>query len=78
MDEPGARKKGRRAWVTLRFIRVKKKGPVANPTYAGIFQADAFGGYNRLYDEHVEMLARDAAAWNEWRANRDETPDLRA
>ena len=27
-------------------------------------------------DEHVAMLARGAAAWNEWRANRDETPDL--
>jgi hypothetical protein len=27
-------------------------------------------------DEHVGMLARGAAAWNEWRANRDETPDL--
>jgi uncharacterized protein YjbI with pentapeptide repeats len=27
-------------------------------------------------DEHVAMLARGAAAWNEWRAHRDETPDL--
>ena len=27
-------------------------------------------------DEHVTKLARGAAAWNEWRANRDETPDL--
>src|ERR1700739_3149247 len=27
-------------------------------------------------DEHVAMLARGAAVWNEWRANRDETPDL--
>ena len=27
-------------------------------------------------DEHVVMLARRAAAWNEWRADRDETPDL--
>jgi uncharacterized protein YjbI with pentapeptide repeats len=27
-------------------------------------------------DEHVAMLARGAAAWDEWRANRDETPDL--
>jgi uncharacterized protein YjbI with pentapeptide repeats len=27
-------------------------------------------------DEHVAMLARGAAAWNEWRADRDETPDL--
>jgi hypothetical protein len=27
-------------------------------------------------DEHVVMLARGAAAWNEWRADRDETPDL--
>jgi uncharacterized protein YjbI with pentapeptide repeats len=27
-------------------------------------------------DEHVGMLARGAAAWNEWRADRDETPDL--
>ena len=27
-------------------------------------------------DEHVSMLARGAAAWNEWRADRDETPDL--
>jgi hypothetical protein len=23
-------------------------------------------------DEHVGMLARGAAAWNEWRADRDE------
>src|ERR1700693_4032073 len=27
-------------------------------------------------DEHVVILARGAAAWNEWRAGRDETPDL--
>jgi uncharacterized protein YjbI with pentapeptide repeats len=27
-------------------------------------------------DEHVAMLARGAAAWNEWRAKHDETPDL--
>ena len=27
-------------------------------------------------DEHVVMLARGATAWNEWRADRDETPDL--
>src|ERR1700757_4649141 len=27
-------------------------------------------------NEHVAMLGRGAAAWNEWRANRDETPDL--
>jgi uncharacterized protein YjbI with pentapeptide repeats len=27
-------------------------------------------------DEHVVILARGAAAWNEWRADRDETPDL--
>jgi uncharacterized protein YjbI with pentapeptide repeats len=27
-------------------------------------------------DEHVAMLARGAAAWNDWRAHRDETPDL--
>jgi uncharacterized protein YjbI with pentapeptide repeats len=27
-------------------------------------------------DEHVAMLGRGATAWNEWRANRDETPDL--
>jgi uncharacterized protein YjbI with pentapeptide repeats len=27
-------------------------------------------------DEHVEMLARGAAAWNEWRAKDDEAPDL--
>jgi uncharacterized protein YjbI with pentapeptide repeats len=27
-------------------------------------------------DEHVAMLAQGAAAWNEWRARRDETPDL--
>ena len=27
-------------------------------------------------DEHVAMLARGAAAWNEWRADCDETPDL--
>src|SRR5712671_7045526 len=27
-------------------------------------------------DEHVAMLARGAAAWNEWPADHDETPDL--
>ena len=27
-------------------------------------------------DEHVAMLARGAAAWNEWRAKDDEAPDL--
>ena len=27
-------------------------------------------------DEHVVMLARGAAAWNEWRAKHDEVPDL--
>jgi uncharacterized protein YjbI with pentapeptide repeats len=27
-------------------------------------------------DEHVAMLGRGAAAWNEWRATHDETPDL--
>jgi len=27
-------------------------------------------------DEHVAMLGRGAAAWNEWRAEHDETPDL--
>src|SRR5690349_24870309 len=27
-------------------------------------------------DEHVAMLDRGAAVWNEWRADRDETPDL--
>jgi uncharacterized protein YjbI with pentapeptide repeats len=27
-------------------------------------------------DEHVAMLARGAAAWNEWRAQDDEAPDL--
>jgi uncharacterized protein YjbI with pentapeptide repeats len=27
-------------------------------------------------DEHVSVLGRGAAAWNEWRADRDETPDL--
>ena len=27
-------------------------------------------------DEHVAMLARGAAAWNEWRAKDDEGPDL--
>ena len=27
-------------------------------------------------DEHVSVLGRGAAAWNEWGANRDETPDL--
>jgi uncharacterized protein YjbI with pentapeptide repeats len=27
-------------------------------------------------DEHVAMLGRGAAAWNEWRAKHDETPDL--
>ena len=27
-------------------------------------------------DEHVAMLGRGAVAWKEWRADRDETPDL--
>ena len=27
-------------------------------------------------NEHVAMLGRGAAAWNEWRADCDETPDL--
>jgi uncharacterized protein YjbI with pentapeptide repeats len=27
-------------------------------------------------DEHVAMLAYDAAVWNAWRADHDETPDL--
>jgi uncharacterized protein YjbI with pentapeptide repeats len=27
-------------------------------------------------NEHVAMLARSAAAWNEWRAEQEETPDL--
>jgi uncharacterized protein YjbI with pentapeptide repeats len=27
-------------------------------------------------DEHVAMLGRGAAAWNEWRAEHDEKPDL--
>jgi uncharacterized protein YjbI with pentapeptide repeats len=27
-------------------------------------------------DEHVSGLGRGAAAWNEWRADSDETPDL--
>jgi uncharacterized protein YjbI with pentapeptide repeats len=27
-------------------------------------------------DEHVAMLGRGAAGWNEWRAKHDETPDL--
>ena len=27
-------------------------------------------------DEHVAMLARGAEVWNEWRLDRDETPDL--
>jgi hypothetical protein len=27
-------------------------------------------------DEHVAMLGRGAAVWNEWRAKYDETPDL--
>jgi uncharacterized protein YjbI with pentapeptide repeats len=27
-------------------------------------------------DEHVALLARGAAAWNEWRADHNETPDL--
>ena len=27
-------------------------------------------------DEHVAMLGRGAAVWNDWRAKHDETPDL--
>ena len=27
-------------------------------------------------DDHVAMLGRAAAVWNEWRAKHDETPDL--
>ena len=27
-------------------------------------------------DEHIAMLGRGAAAWNEWRTEQDETPDL--
>ena len=27
-------------------------------------------------DEHVAMLGRGAAVWNEWRAKHDQTPDL--
>ncbi len=27
-------------------------------------------------NEHVAMLARGVAVWNEWRADRDEAPDL--
>ena len=27
-------------------------------------------------DEHVAMIAGGATVWNEWRADRDETPDL--
>jgi uncharacterized protein YjbI with pentapeptide repeats len=27
-------------------------------------------------DEHVAMLGRGAAVWNEWRAKHDEAPDL--
>ena len=27
-------------------------------------------------NEHIAMLGRGAAAWNEWRADHDETPDL--
>ena len=27
-------------------------------------------------NEHVAMLGRGAAAWNKWRADCDETPDL--
>ena len=27
-------------------------------------------------DEHVAMIGRGAAEWNEWRAKLDETPDL--
>src|SRR5580693_3364563 len=27
-------------------------------------------------DEHLSVLGRGAAAWNEWRVDRDETPDL--
>ena len=27
-------------------------------------------------DEHVAVLGRGAAVWNEWRAKHDEAPDL--
>jgi len=27
-------------------------------------------------DEHIAMLGRGAAAWNRWRSDHDETPDL--
>jgi uncharacterized protein YjbI with pentapeptide repeats len=27
-------------------------------------------------DDHVAMLGRGAAVWNQWRAKHDETPDL--
>ena len=27
-------------------------------------------------DEHVAMLGRGTAVWNEWRAKHDQTPDL--
>ena len=72
---PGARSGAGRASLSRRvvttvprreahFIRVKKKGPVANPTYAGIFQADAFGGYNRLYEaDRKPGQIVEAACW---------------
>lgn len=33
-------------------------------------------GQNMPNDEHVTLLGQGAAAWNTWRAERDETPDL--
>jgi Pentapeptide repeats (8 copies) len=33
-------------------------------------------GVKMANNEHVAMLGRGAAAWNEWRADCDETPDL--
>jgi len=33
-------------------------------------------GWKMSNDEHVTMLGRGAAEWNEWRAKLDETPDL--
>jgi uncharacterized protein YjbI with pentapeptide repeats len=33
-------------------------------------------GQNMPNDEHVTLLRQGAAAWNAWRAERDEAPDL--